>query len=219
MSRPLTVLVLTPNFGGDFFGTLITGLAREIVRAEGRLVVVETPLEDPLREQAGEPSDFDIPVGWDEVDGIVSVMTAAGAPYLERARAAGKPVVLLSSSHMEGFPAPVVRPDNVQGMAAQVEHLIEHGHTSIGFVGNLSLPDMRDRYEGYVRALGAHGLSVDPDMVFASPGNGEPGGAAAGRAILAGPSRPTALAVTTDRTALGLMAGLASAGLQVAGAV
>ncbi len=215
MSRPLTALVLTPNFGGDFFGTLITGLAREIVRAEGRLVVVETPQADPLREQAGEPSDFDIPVGWDEVDGIVSVMTAAGAPYLERARAAGKPVVLLSSSGMGDFQAPVVRPDNIRGMAAQVEHLIEHGHTRIGFVGNLALPDMRDRYEGYVRALEAHGLTVDPDTVFAAPENGVPGGTVAAHAILAASSRPTALAVSTDRNALGLMEVLESAGVNV----
>ena len=46
-----------------------------------------------------------------------------------------------------------------------VEHLIELGHTRIGIIrGRESVCDTA-RYHGYVAALTAHGLSVDPQLV------------------------------------------------------
>ncbi|MDN4479799.1 EAL domain-containing protein [Demequina muriae] len=215
MTRPLTALVLTPSLGGDFFGSLIPGLAREIVAADGRLIVVETRQEHSPRDEAGEPGDFSIPVAWAEVDGLISITTAAGADHLARAHAAGKPVVLLSSTQMGDLEAPVVRPDNRHGIIAAVEHLVEHGHTRIGFVGNLAQRDIRDRFDAYREALGAQGLPADPELVFATPSNGEVGGTVAAPQVLAAPRRPTALVVGTDRNAIGLMSALADEGVRV----
>lgn len=160
MARPLTVLVLTPSLGGDFFGELLVGLAREIVGADGRLVVVETRLAAAPRDEAGESGDFDARVAWSEADGVVSITTAVGPAYLQRIRDAGKPVVLLSSTPMEDFEAPIAQPDNYGGTVTAVEHLIRHGHSRIGFVGNLSQQDIRDRYDAYRQALEAHGLTL-----------------------------------------------------------
>ncbi len=213
--RPLTVLVLSPSLGGGFFGDVVAGLAREIVAAQGRVVAVETLQEFAPRDEAGAPGDFATPVGWSQVDGVVSLTTAVGEDYLVQLRKAGKPVVLLSSTQTEGFPAPVVRPDNHAGTTAAVEHLIGHGHKRIGFVGNLDQQDIRDRYDAYKQTLEAHGLTADPALMFATPENGETGGAAAASAVLAAPRLPSALMVATDRNAIGLMGELTKAGLDL----
>ncbi|MFW7414182.1 EAL domain-containing protein [Demequina sp. SO4-18] len=213
MTRPLTALVLTPSLGGDFFGSVLPGLAREIVGADGRLIVVETRQKHSPRDEAGEAGEFSTPVAWSDIDGIVSVTTAAGEDYLTRAREAGKSVVLLSSTQMGGFEAPVARPDNRQGIVTAVDHLVAHGHTRIGFAGNLAQRDIRDRFDAYRDAMSAHGLPADPDLTFVTPENGEAGGAVAADAVLASPVRPTALVVGTDRNAIGLMGALTDAGL------
>ncbi|MBN2177051.1 MAG: EAL domain-containing protein [Demequinaceae bacterium] len=213
MPRPLTALVLTPSLGGDFFGDVLAGLSREIVGAKGRLVVVQTLQGFAPREQVGTPTDFDTRVGWSEVDGAVSITSAVGEDYLWKLRKAGKPVVLLSGTQMEDFRAPIARPDNQQGAFAAVDHLIGHGHTRIGFVGNMVQRDVRDRFDGYRQALEAHGLSADPALLFVAPDNSGMGGVMVARSVLSAPDRPTALMVATDRNAIGLMRALSDAGL------
>src|SRR2546430_11863437 len=63
--------------------------------------------------------------------------------------------------------------DDRGGMAEAVSHLIEaHGQRRIGFVrGPENHGGAQQRYQGYLDALGAHGLAVDPDLVTA-PGTG-----------------------------------------------
>ena len=225
MSHPLTTLVLTPWLGGDYFGQILGGLARELVGADRRLVIVETLQEAAPRDEAGERRDFAAQVAWSQADGVVSITTAVGPAYLQRLREAGKPVVLVSSTQTKDTDATVVRPDNLQGTIIAVEHLIGHGHTRIGFVGNLAQRDIRERFDAYRQALETHGLTADPALVFAAPeydgGGGavaaraETGGVLAASALLAAPHRPTALMVGTDRDAIGLMRTLTSAGLVI----
>ncbi len=215
MAPPLTTLVFTPSLGGDYFGEVLAGLAREIVGADGRLVVVETLPATAPRDEPGEPGDFAARVAWSQVDGVVSITTAVGPAYLQQLREAGKPVVLLSSPPMGDVQAPVAQPDNHRGTIAAVEHLIGHGHTRIGFVGNLTQSDIRDRFAAYKMALDAHGLTADPALMFAAPENAETGGIIAARAFLNAPHRPTALMVATDRNAIGLLRALASAGVVI----
>lgn len=210
-----TALVLTPGLGGDFFGDLLAGIAREIVGVKGHLVVVETLQEHAPRDEAGAQGNFSKPVGWEMADGVISITTAVNATYLQCLRDAGKPVALLSSTQVEGFEAPNARPDNRGGMAAAVEHLIAHGHTRIGFVGNLAQRDLQERYEAYVQVLESHGFEVDPALTFETPENGETGGASVTQHVLAVQPRPTALVVGTDRNAIGLMDALQEAGVAV----
>src|SRR5690554_4340635 len=89
-SRPPTALVLTPSVGGSFFETVLTGLMREVVGAGGRLIVVETRQKFSDREEEGTPGDFATPVAWTKADGIVTVTTAVGEDYTQRASAASK---------------------------------------------------------------------------------------------------------------------------------
>ena len=214
MSDSVTVLVLTPSLGGFYFGQLLAGLGREVVAVGGRIVVVQTPAGGVRGEQGSEPSDFAAPVAWSEVDGVVSITTAASGSYLQQLRAVGKSVVLVGA-RLPDFEAPLASPDNHGGTAAAVEHLIGHGHRRIGFVGNLSQPDVQDRYAAYVHALDEHDCLVDPALLFRAPNNDWAGGDEAARQLLAAADRPTAVMVATDRNAIGLMRTLTDAGLRI----
>lgn len=211
-----TLLVLTPSTGGYYFGALLSGMAREVTAARGRVVVVQT-LEPGVRSDAlGEAPDFTTPVDWAGVDGVVSITSAAPAAYLAQLREAGMPVVVVSNDL--GLEVPIARPDNHGGATAAVEHLIAHGHTRIGFVGNLVQQDLKDRLDAYRATMEAHGLPVDPSHVLHAGDNSELGGEEAARAFLAlthRDDRPTALMVATDRNAIGLMTTLQAAGVQV----
>ena len=209
MRRPFTVLALTPSVGGFYFGAVLLSLRREVRAAGGRLLIVQTP---PSPD--GELSDYDLPIAWDAVDGIVSLTCAAGAGHLARARQAGKWVVLVSNS----FPfldVPDVRPDNCRGIRAAVEHLIEHGHRRIGFAGNLAQADVVERLAEYQRVLAAHGIPAAAPDVVALPDNDPGGGEVGARAELARAQRPTAYVLATDRNAIGFLRVLAAAGVRV----
>jgi diguanylate cyclase (GGDEF)-like protein len=216
MAKALTVMVLTPSLGGDFFGDILSGITRAVAAEDGgRVVVVETLQEYAIRDEAGTPGDFSTRVGWSNVDGVISLTTAAGSDYLHAVRAAGKPVVLLSSTQLAGFDAPSVRPDNRRGTIVAVNHLMDHGRTRVGFVGNLAQLDIADRHAAYREALTDRGVTVNPDFLFAAPNNGESGGAVAARAFLSAPQRPDALMIATDRNAVGFMDEVRAAGLKV----
>ncbi|HVU91325.1 MAG TPA: substrate-binding domain-containing protein, partial [Jatrophihabitans sp.] len=214
--RP-TVLVLTPGTGGYYFGELLASLRREISRAGGRMVVVQTvPRHAP--EDGLALSDFDSPVGWEHVAGAISVTTAAGAPYLQRLRELGKPVVLISG-RVPGFAAPSAVPDNSGGVRAAVEHLLAHGHQRIGFVGNVGQPDIADRYAAYLRTLADLGRPAAAEDLIPAGDNDWSGGEQAARRLLARAERPTALVVATDRNAIGLIRTLTAGRVSVPGDV
>ncbi len=212
MSEARTVLVLTPSLGGHYFGELVAGLTREVAGAGGRLVVVATLPEGDLRGELSVPGVFAIPVAWSLVDGAVAITTAVDARYLQQLRDRGRAVVL-SSALLDGFAAPSAMPDNDRGTVAAVEHLVRHGHTRIGFVGNLGQQDIRERHAAYRRVLEGHGLVPDPADLFVVSDNTERGGGEAARALLERAQRPTALMVGTDLNALGMMRVLTAAGL------
>jgi diguanylate cyclase (GGDEF)-like protein/PAS domain S-box-containing protein len=216
VSDPLTVLVLTPSIGGFYFGELIAGINREVTGAGGRIVLVQTRCGVPRGNEASSPGELDAHVAWDHVAGVVSVTAAVRTPYLQQLRDAGKPVVLVSG-RVPDFDAPVALPDNHAGTFAAVEHLIGHGHTRIGFVGDLSQPDIRDRRDAYCQALEVNGLTSDPALIFPAPDADWSGGVQVGRDVLACRRRPTALMVATDRNAITLMRTLAQAGVAVPG--
>ncbi|MGF1463064.1 MAG: LacI family DNA-binding transcriptional regulator [Maricaulaceae bacterium] len=63
----------------------------------------------------------------------------------------------------------VVGSDNFSGGLLATEHLLDVGRRSIIFLGDHSLPEIAQRYEGYRMALERAGLGVRRDFVVAAP--------------------------------------------------
>ncbi|MDR7278717.1 GGDEF domain-containing protein [Catenuloplanes atrovinosus] len=204
----LTVGVLAPFVGGDYYGGLIAGVTGAAAARGGRVLAVQTLAPGARRADSEGIPDWDAPVGWAHADAFVVVIGAVDEQHLARLHATGKPVVLISHRSAT-LPLHAVLPDNRAGVRDAVTHLIGHGHTRIAFAGALNVPDIRERLAGYRAALAAHGL---PELVIAAADNHERGGRLAAETMLADGLPSTAVVCGTDRNALGLAEALTAAG-------
>lgn len=210
--RPMTVGVLSPSSGGYFFGEVLAGVVSAVRDAGGGRVVLLQTLDAGQTSDAIPAGDATLPLAWSQVDALVAIAWATGPEFLARARAAGIPVVL-ASNEQPGVDAASVVVDNAAGVRAAVDHLVEHGHTAIGFAGHVGQSDVAERHAAYRAAMREHGL--EPLPLAATPDQVESGGAAVAPAILAMSPRWTAVVAGTDRIAIGLVGGLADLGVEV----
>ena len=106
------------------------------------------------------------------------------------------------------------------GAALAISHLVELGHRRIGRVaGPEEWLEARSREAGMRRALEAAGLDAEPH--WSGDWTAAAGAALAGRiaAAVRAAGGPTAVAAANDQMALGLIAGLREAGVDVPGDV
>ncbi|WP_147525115.1 EAL domain-containing protein [Cellulomonas timonensis] len=216
MAPPSTVLVLTPWTAGSYHGSIIAGVTRDAAAHDDRLIVVQTLDAGSITETSVDPPPFHSHVGMDAARGVIAVSTATRRSHMEAVLATGTPLVI-ASNRFAGLDAPVAMPANEGGIAAAVEHLIEHGHTRIGFGGNLGQSDIRERYAAYHDTLLAHGITPEPSHYYPASDNVELGGAEIAHALVRQKpaDRPTAMIVATDRNAMGLLPLLPPAGIAV----
>ena len=112
----------------------------------------------------------------------------------------------------------VVGSDNAGGMAAATAHLIGLGRRRIAFMGDRTLPEIAQRFEGYTRAMREAGLSVDERLVLDAPFDVR--GARASAAALAGLGHGfDGIVAASDMIAIAAIAALRDAGRDVPGSV
>jgi GntR family transcriptional regulator of arabinose operon len=105
----------------------------------------------------------------EKVDGFVIMLADAPQPHrtLRELVQADVPIILIDR-YFKDLAKPFVVSDNRQGAYQAVRHLIELGHSRIGFVTrpNLYVSSVAQRLEGYKRALDEAGLEYDSSLVF-----------------------------------------------------
>jgi LacI family transcriptional regulator len=106
--------------------------------------------------------------------------------------------------------------DDVTGGMLAARHLIESGHSHIGFVnGPTQLAQCRDRYEGVCKALAEAGLPIGAVTVLQVDRLDIPSGRDAGARLLGLSQRPTAVFCANDLLALGVLQTVYAAGVRV----
>ncbi|MGL4489295.1 MAG: LacI family DNA-binding transcriptional regulator [Rhizobiaceae bacterium] len=145
-------------------------------------------------------------------DGVI-MSPAIGTPAsdIQLCEDNGLPVVQIARS-VEGAKAQVFRGDDAYGIGLATNYLIGLGHRSIAMVGGTDQTSTgRDRYQGYVAALGEAGIEVTPDLRLPGPRTKKEGFEATAT-FLGMRHKPTAAVCWNDLVAIGLMSGLARAG-------
>ncbi|MGL5809018.1 MAG: LacI family DNA-binding transcriptional regulator [Nocardioides sp.] len=95
-------------------------------------------------------------------DALVMMPASADHEYLATEVSPNTPVVFIDRPP-HGFPTDAVLTDNAPGAATAVEHLVAHGHTRIGFLGDaMSIPTARERHRGFLDAMSRRGLRIPP---------------------------------------------------------
>lgn len=157
--RTATFGVLLEDAGNPFFAALLRGI-EEVARSRGVAVFSSSTDLDIARER-----DMAATFTARQVDALITAPNESGAEHLRRAIAQGARVVLVDRP-VDGLDVPVVLVDNASGARAGVEHLLAYGHRRIGYIGRASsIYTSRGRYAGYVEALTAAGIELDPDLV------------------------------------------------------
>ncbi len=125
------------------------------------------------------------------------------------------PGMVLINRIVPGYEHRCVALDDRHGAWLATRHLIQQGHTQIGFICSThNISDAEDRLQGYYDALEEHGLPVNDRLVtFGEPD--ESGGELAMTEMLGRNKQVTAVACYNDSMAAGAMGVLSDNGIDV----
>jgi LacI family transcriptional regulator len=160
-----TIGLIIPYLYDPFFANCahaVTTVAKE----HGYSVVITTSNEDPDTELAEAEQMLQR-----HVDGLLAIPAPNRASRISRALFGKTPVVVFDRPVSD--PAlDVVLVQNTAGARRAVEHIIEHGHKRIAFMGlSRSLFTINTRFLGYRKALHEAGLEEDAFFGCESPEN------------------------------------------------
>lgn len=144
---------------------------------------------------------------------IISATLTSGD--LSRLTEARIPIVRVDSAGGGEGGGAEVGATNWAGMRTATTHLVEQGHTRIGFIGGgAHVTASQDRLEGYNAALRRAGIDLDADLVCEGDFMLKGGERAAAR-LLALNDPPTAIVAGSDLAAMGVYHVAAQRGLRV----
>ncbi|MBD7958194.1 LacI family DNA-binding transcriptional regulator [Microbacterium sp. Sa4CUA7] len=151
--------------------------------------------------------------------GVVLVFSDITEPLREKLRSRGIPFVIVDPAGDPSPEVPSVGSANWAGGVMATRHLIDLGHRRIAAItGPDDMMCSLARVDGYRSAMNAAGLPIDPAWIrFGDFHTG--GGETHARALLAGPTPPTAIFAGSDLQALGAIAAARERGLSVPGDV
>lgn len=101
-------------------------------------------------------------------DGIIVIGQGRRRQEL-RALAARHRAVVVWGAHLDGDDYAVVGGDNRAGGRLAAAHLAALGRKRIAFFGDITLPEIAPRHQGYCDALRAAGIAVDPALTLNVP--------------------------------------------------
>lgn len=151
-----TIGVLLEDLANPFYATL-TRAIEEVARRTGRHVLAGSSDQDPDRER-----ELALDFCSRRVDGLVVVPTRGRHDYLASEVAAGLPVVCVDRPAV-GLATDTVLLDNVGGIRAAVDHLTEHGHERIAFLGDTpTIYTAAQRLRGFQAARDTRLVAMGP---------------------------------------------------------
>lgn len=115
-----------------------------------------------------------------------------------------------------GTPGPNVEFDLYGSQTMATGHLVEHGHTRIGYVTPpVAFANVAPKLSGHLHALTTVNADTDLQLIAHTPDFEMRSGREAAEHLLGLPTPPTAIAVATDVLALGVHHAITSKGLRI----
>ena len=205
--RSNTVGVLIPDLTNPLFPPIVRALEDRLAAA-GYVALIGNTDGDGERERLVFRQ-----MRARHVDGMVLATAHLSDPLLAEAARAGLPVVLMNRMAQD-HSLDSVSVDNEGGMRMAVAHLAAEGHKRIAHIaGPQEVSTGLSRYRGFMSAMEAHGLKVDPDLVITAKAFSIEEGLRCTRAVLERRAGCTAVAAANDMLAIGCLAALEEAGL------
>lgn len=207
--RSKIIGVLVPELVHHFFSSIISGIMDEAEK-HGYCPMLFQSGESSEREQRDTNTLLNT-----RVDGILVSLAndSIDLPHLEEAQRMGMPVVMFDKIKQQ-FPCSKVTVNDFQGAKAAIEHLLQQGHTQIGYIKGPPLPEnSRERFRGYSEALQQYGIPLDHAMIRECSAVSQDEGYCFTKELLAAPTPPTAIFCATDLVAMGAITAIKEANL------
>lgn len=197
--RTNTIAVVLPLFTLPSFVERLRGIHDELSAQDYDMVLysVDTPEQrDQHLARLAHPS---------RADGLLLVSLPPNDQQAQRLIETKMPVVLVDASHAD---LSYVMVDDVEGGYMATKYLIQLGHRKIAYLSDFLdtpfHPSMRQRYEGYQKALAEAGIEFQPKY-HVCDFHGRDTARALARNLLTLPERPTAIFTASDTQAIGVM--------------
>ena len=186
------IALIYTNPSGAYLRELLVGLLRGASNAAIQLVIHYWDNLDPVAERKAARALAG------RVDGVILPPPLCESPVaVTELVKAGTPVVAIASGHLRDDVS-CVRIDDFHAGKEMTEHLIQQGHTRIGFIrGRNDLSASARRYDGFATALHEAGLEVEPSLVQQGDYTYRSGLEAAEK-LLSQPQPPTAIFASND---------------------
>ncbi len=213
LGKTLTIAVIVPWFTRPAEVERLRGIENTLAESEYDLVLynVETVEKRDTYFQ-------DVPRR-ENSDGLIIISLSPRDDDVQRLAQSTVPIVLVDANHPSLTTLHRVITDDVAGGQIATRHLIELGHTRIGFISDpletrFNFTSSRDRWQGYRQALQTAGIPLQADYYL----QGEHGRYEArclAAEMLKLPDRPTAIFAASDTQALGVLEAAQDLGLRV----
>ena len=207
--RSQTIGLIIPDIANPFFSELTVGIEAQLDEADYQLLLTNTSERTDKQDRAIDT------LLEHRADGVL-ICPAQGTrrETIEQLNRWNLPFVFVMR-YLLDVETDYVGADNELGADLAVEHLIGLGHRRIAFIGgDASSSARRDRLNGYLTALGRHGLAAEETLSITSPITRQGGHQAIG-SVLAQNDPPTAALCYNDVVAFGVMLGLQAKGRAV----
>ena len=197
-------IVYTPFFRGFYLGEISKTLF-ELGKAKcARFIHVRT----------GSTGEFDMPLAVNQVDGVISILNAISPKLIKDISSRGIPIVSIGHDY---FPLPVeyIGGDSKAGINKVFDHLVNQGCQSIGFAADLSVSDMRVRFDAYKAAHKSNSLFYDSNRVFSVSNPDFQGGIETAELLVERNRNCDALIFAADKMAMGFASSCSKFGLRI----
>lgn len=209
--RTHTIGVILPSVERWYFAELLEGIQLALLEHGYDLALYSVPDESRIRARV-----FEGVLPRRRFDGLIAAGLQPGSHELERLLQLGRPLVSVGPF---GGGSSTVSIDDAGAARIATEHLIDLGHTAIGFIGGSAGSDGHSfgdgrRLDGYREAMDAAGLGDRARAVSASPTM--PGGYEAAVDLLGDRRRrPSAVIGVCDEAAIGAIIAARRLGIAV----
>lgn len=201
-SRP-TLGIIMPVLSGFYMGEINATLRQLAFENNINLMFI----------RSGDHPEFDLPVGFQHLDGLIVLLGCASERLVEHALSLNIPVLSMGGHYsldVEHFFS-----DQAQGITALYQHLTSLGHRQIGFCGDFTVDDIRQRFSAYKTIQQAYGHAASQAMIFEVNNCSLAGGREAAVLYQQRQSPCSAIICATDHNAIGMIEQLEHMGLKV----
>lgn len=193
-----TIGLLIPNLLNTYYTTLADAIS-QLLTENGYQLLLSSTRDDPEIEQ--ETMRNLVGHG---VDGLIWVPTQGAARLLPYLKSQHIPTLCIVR-RIEGEALDTIVFEDFAGSKAAAQHLLQLGHTRIGFIGgDVYHSSNYDRLQGYLEAMHAAGLEASEALVKSGPVRSTWGSLATNELLSLTPP-PTAILVASNAIMSGVM--------------